>query len=1840
MKSTVVVGFFAVSALTGLAQSWTAPGGGSWGDGGNWDGDAVPGGTAPVAFNLPHAGVEWEVALNGDRRQAADLTFGGGDWRIAPGTPADSAFILANRYVTVLDGVTTLAATGIVQTGETILRGGGELRVEAPYLFQEFFMESGSVRVMPGDVFETRSDRDIHIDGTSSLFLEGGTVNTKIVRLGQRTFPTNSLFRMTSGTVNCVGSGGAILLIGYNLCNGMWGGITTAEISGGTYSFTGSEDNAGVFLGRVHHSALTVGGGETAATLNCGQVALDWQANIDQKEVGSVLTIGTNGTVNASRRMLKFRSAGHATVNLQRGGLLRTPTVLSESTGLFDFVFGGGCLELTGTPNALFTGVNMRVAVAADSVLDIGANDVACPAPFSGEGMLTKLGGGALALSGSHADFSGVWDVAAGTLALAGNAAIPEDAAVLLADGTTLDLTAMRSLPAQVSAAGGTTIMTHPENTMIGTLTLGNGTVAVDGDGALVLLALEVSDGVTADLVCTGQVTIAALAGGGTLTVSGGGTFNVIDRTGFSGGTLAVAQGDGTQWNENIDTIDSLCVAENTALNTLGHTLTVGTLTLEGGTLQVTGGGGLTVQNLIAAGTGTIRESAGDVVVGVTSLTIAPDAVFTLETPGTVTVDTVQGSGTFRLVGGTATIATLHSGISFDIEGGEVTATPALASPAAPAFPSGEPAFWVDASDADSFSTVSGRLVWSDTRGGTFTMNAISTNVVPAIVSEPTLGGLNAVKFASPHTVSGLKGMHWDQRLTNIRTVFWVIGAQEGGGQLLGDASLIEFLRGEYPPKHPGASNQLDWPKGIHYAPLVSQNYADANPSRCIRGALARIGGTVIDPLQTGYPHPGYHVVSIRTTNTVSASAFASERTAPTYADRSGCQRLAECIVFTNALTDAEIEATEAYLQRKWFGVDAYAPTVRLDGANARFTAQGGAMRIDELQVTENGPNPVSAVSGVARVEQLTTSCDFALQYDALAANLPLMVQSLRVEDDAAVTVNAQSSQNVWIGQITGQGCVTVAVATAAGALVDVGSAFTLPGESVKLEVIPAVSNVVRSWFGQGGLEVAGASAVNVNFADISGNARLAVTGGTGIPLQMTLLRATGAWTLAGTVDPYIENVFLFGDAGQTWAIDIGGNDLRIKEFYGRNTFRWDGPNQIKITNALRASDGNTATLAAAAFNSPIPNIVIGNASAGITFTGTGDLNVTRFVVEGDITNPGRLIFAPDVSMTVNTFECRPGNNAPFYLPTEGSLAIDSLQMRGESAIVFPANKITAVRSLSTQTDGARLVIRDGILQVTETINTCRNFTVIGGGIIFPDGMTLTPTQFDVRTPARFDLGVGSTFTLAIPGQTFTNDVTFTNGTIAVNESTAFEGVLRLEDTALSVAAGTTLIAPVLSGDGAVTLAAGSSLSVQEQLGFNGTIANEGGTLYISSDRTNSIPSEPVAAPAFWVDASQSGAFETNASGKLVWLDKRTARDSATGMMYATALSNSLPPILQNELNGLPVVDFGKLGTAQKDERGMIWNKRITNVQAVHWVIGAQNGGGQMLGDMNDGGDIDWFRFTDTDPSGDQTYNFGYGDYRTPPFPQQQRWKNRAGRMDYIHNGTGYLNGVQNDGLALSNGFPSAGYHLLSFRTTGPTFAAAFASERVGNIYGGRSGGQRLGEVLVYDAPLTVKQNHDNDAYLTWKWFGKRFEDYRLPEECLLVLCGSGDVSGANVLAREIAPAAAGLSMDGNLYLDAYPAAADVGAVIGLATLPASDAAAVSVAGDVFLPSRVTVVLGEVQTGTFTVLDAGGTIHGSPEWLLDTTAVPGASAFQIRLVQEGNTVLLKISGKGTTLLLR
>ncbi len=203
-------------------------------------------------------------------------------------------------------------------------------------------------------------------------------------------------------------------------------------------------------------------------------------------------------------------------------------------------------------------------------------------------------------------------------------------------------------------------------------------------------------------------------------------------------------------------------------------------------------------------------------------------------------------------------------------------------------------AFHVDASLPLTMTTVEaadGRQLvteWRDADGLTMKATA-GTSGRPCIV---TTNGLPYMDFGPFSSSSGdaYGRLSWSSQLTTIREVFLVYSDYPGsnGSFFLGDSSNYHFHR--------------DGKK------LFNNSYASAN----IKNGLIEVDGVV---RAISYELPdGFHIIHLRTTDNVTASRFAQDRTS-----RYGGQRLQEVIVYTSALTDAEAEDTYDYLYDKWF---------------------------------------------------------------------------------------------------------------------------------------------------------------------------------------------------------------------------------------------------------------------------------------------------------------------------------------------------------------------------------------------------------------------------------------------------------------------------------------------------------------------------------------------------------------------------------------------------------------------------------------------------------------------------------------------------------------------------------------------------------------------------------------------------------------------------------------------------------------------------------------------------------------------------------------------------------
>ena len=278
----------------------------------------------------------------------------------------------------------------------------------------------------------------------------------------------------------------------------------------------------------------------------------------------------------------------------------------------------------------------------------------------------------------------------------------------------------------------------------------------------------------------------------------------------------------------------------------------------------------------------------------------------------------VTGGGKLALTSGGSTPAT------YQVTAGTLTLSPADELhdelPVTDAL-----AFRVDASCAESLTFKPGSthevLQWADVRGAgypyayayanpdqryTNTQVLVENRMPDGIaITPPTLlpGALNGKPVLDFGQYGSTQWLLWNAQVNGIRTVFWVIGSQAGGGHMMsGSGDLNYFVRG---PNYISNTPAVLWGSWL-----------------AVTGGVTRIDGAPVNGTLTGLNGAGYQIVSLTTTDAVFAGAFACDRPGRKYSDGTHCggQRLAEVLIYTRALTDAERAEVEAYLAWKWFG--------------------------------------------------------------------------------------------------------------------------------------------------------------------------------------------------------------------------------------------------------------------------------------------------------------------------------------------------------------------------------------------------------------------------------------------------------------------------------------------------------------------------------------------------------------------------------------------------------------------------------------------------------------------------------------------------------------------------------------------------------------------------------------------------------------------------------------------------------------------------------------------------------------------------------------------------------
>jgi len=278
------------------------------------------------------------------------------------------------------------------------------------------------------------------------------------------------------------------------------------------------------------------------------------------------------------------------------------------------------------------------------------------------------------------------------------------------------------------------------------------------------------------------------------------------------------------------------------------------------------------------------------------------------------------------------------------------------------------PVLWLDASRADSFTftNVTSVLEWRDLSGNGYHARTVNTNNCPMRLDKE-LGAMPAVDFGS---YGSLRYMKWAIPLSTIRSVFWVVGSQGGGGFLLGGNSTAHFHRG-------GALGSLsDDP--IWYSPDSPLSTAYLNGQSVNARAVGLSGG--------------YDIVSVTQSSDLTADGLAFDRGNTA---RSGGQRLAELIVYNRTLSDDERRQVERYLYEKWFSKTTDLRHVQVvSDATLNTASAAGDTVVRRLQgrgrLTKTGPGTLrleesASYPGVVRLAEGTLALTNAMSGTAPA---------------------------------------------------------------------------------------------------------------------------------------------------------------------------------------------------------------------------------------------------------------------------------------------------------------------------------------------------------------------------------------------------------------------------------------------------------------------------------------------------------------------------------------------------------------------------------------------------------------------------------------------------------------------------------------------------------------------------------------------------------------------------------------------------------------------------------------------------------------------------------------
>lgn len=301
----------------------------------------------------------------------------------------------------------------------------------------------------------------------------------------------------------------------------------------------------------------------------------------------------------------------------------------------------------------------------------------------------------------------------------------------------------------------------------------------------------------------------------------------------------------------------------------------------------------------------------------------------------------------------------------------------------------------------------------------------------------------------------------------------------------------------------------------------------------------------------------------------------------------------------------------------------------------------------------------------------------------------------------------------------------------------------------------------------------------------------------------------------------------------------------------------------------------------------------------------------------------------------------------------------------------------------------------------------------------------------------------------------------------------------------VDVPTGDTLVVQELMGgrrNGALLKTGEGTLRLGNAAPYTGRLTLSGGTVEVAARPSTELPTRGLFVH---LDASRADSLETttDAHGTAyvdAWHDVSKAGWRGTNDIYAAApAATNRPWLVRDGLNGRAYVDFGRatenVGVDGFEGRYMNFNVVFDGVATAFWVVGAQHGGGNLLG-------VSPFI---------RPGNSGYGwDWTKSIF--------EAATIDGLRTKTTAALFVDGRRRPIDAAFPKPDWFTVGYAV--PGMNAAFKDQAdvqnvmlCGRVFDngtrGYKGGQRLAEMLLYNRVLTEAETVAVHRYLREKWF-------------------------------------------------------------------------------------------------------------------------------------------------------